>query len=109
MASEILLGPVDAPGREQLLTADDAELVALLRADQVLSALTPRERKVRGPHMPAKRQVCKHLFALVVGMRADHHDAAQGAEPFERLTNLDLTTDGPLGGGGDQPDEQKQG
>ena len=106
---EILLGSVDAPGREQFLAADDSQFVALLRSDQVLPTLASGERKVSGPHMPAKSEVCKHLFALVVGVRADHHDAAQGVEAFQRLADFDFAADGPLGGRGNQPDDQKQG
>jgi len=55
--------------------------------------------------MSAKSKVRKHLFALIVGVRTDHHDAAQSAEPLQRLADLDFAADGPLRGRGGQPGE----
>src|SRR4051812_6708020 len=46
-----LLRAVDLTRIQQLLRADDSQLGALLGADQVLTTLAPRQRKVCGPHM----------------------------------------------------------
>ena len=49
---EVLPSAVRAPGRHELLRTDQTEAHAEVRAEQVLSAVSPRERKVRGlaPH-----------------------------------------------------------
>ena len=57
--------------------------------------------------MPAERQVGQHLFPLVVGMRADHHDAAEGIQPFQRLSDLDFAAQDPLAANGDQSQNQQ--
>jgi hypothetical protein len=41
---EVLLGAIDAAGGEQFLSSNDSQFVALLRANQVLSALATSER-----------------------------------------------------------------
>ena len=48
-------GSVNSPGCQQFLAADDPQLVALLRPDQVLAALAACERQVRCSDMPAER------------------------------------------------------
>src|SRR3954467_4098680 len=52
-----LLRAVNLPGIQQLLGADDAQLGALLGADQVLAALAARQRKVRCAHMAAAGEI----------------------------------------------------
>ena len=58
--------------------------------------------------MPAPRQIGQHLFAFVVRMRADHHDAAQSVELFERLADFDFAGNAPLAADGDQAQNQQR-
>src|SRR6185503_9276498 len=51
-AREILFGAVDSSGTEELLAADDSQLVALLGTDQVLAAFAAGERQIGCPHVP---------------------------------------------------------
>ena len=51
-ACEVLPGPVDAARRQQLLGADHPEPLAQLIPDDILPAVTAREREVRGLHVP---------------------------------------------------------
>ena len=84
-AREELAGAVELASGEELLGADDAELGAELLADEVLAALTPRERQVGGLDAHATGQQREELRVLVVGVGADHEHAlvraqlAQGA------------------------------
>src|SRR3954471_20679911 len=48
-AGEELLGAVYSPGSQQFLRADQSQFYSLLISYQVLSAITPGERKITGP------------------------------------------------------------
>ena len=87
-AREVLLGTVDAMLGQQFLRADHAELVALLRADQVLAAFAARQRKIRRADVTASRQIRQQRVVFVVGMRRDHHDAADVVEAFQHQAHL---------------------
>ena len=87
-AREELLRAVDAPRGEQLLRADDAEELALLVADQVLSAVAAREREVAGAIQPLVAEVGEQRGVLVVGMRGDVERAADDGEFLERELDL---------------------
>ena len=52
--------------------------------------------------MPAERQLGEHLFAFVIGVRADHHDASEGVEPLQRLADFDFAGEVPLAADGDE-------
>ena len=82
-AREELAGAVELPRREQLLRADDAELGAELRPDQVLPAFAPAEREVGRPHPHAAGQDGEELGVLVVGVGADHEDALVRPQLFQ--------------------------
>ena len=84
-AREELLGAVDLARVQQFLRADDAELRALFRADQVLAALAARQRKVRGAHVPSAGEVGEHRRALVVRVGGDHQHRAELVQLVERL------------------------
>ena len=84
-AGEELLSAINAPGRQQLLGANDAELVSLLGADEILTAFTSRQRKVAGAHLAATSQIGQQRSVLVIGMRRDHQNAANHVEAIERL------------------------
>ena len=58
--------------------------------------------------MAAERQIGQHLFPLVVGMRADHHDAAERVEPFQRLSDFDFTAQGALAADRDESENQQR-
>ena len=73
-AGEVLAGPVQPAGREQLLGPEQAERLAQLGADQVLPALAPVERQIRRLRAHPADQDGQQLGVLVVGMRADHED-----------------------------------
>ena len=75
---------VDAPRRQQLLGAYDAEFVTLFGADQILSTLASRERKIAGANLASTRQISQQSGVLVVGMRRDHQDAAHHVQAIER-------------------------
>ena len=87
-AREELLRAVDAPGRQQLLGADDAELVALFGADQILPAFAARQRKIAGAHLAPARQISEQRGVFVIGMRGDHQHAADDVEAIERQAGL---------------------
>src|SRR5437763_4131154 len=91
-----LLRAVDLARIQQLLGANDAQLRALLGADQVLATLAARQRKVRRAHMPAAREVCKHGGALVVGVRCDHEHSSQLVQFVKRLFDLRRAREGAL-------------
>jgi len=87
-ARKELLRAVDAPRREQLLGANDAELVALFGADQVLSALASREREITGAHLAPTRQIGEQGRVFVIGMSGDHEHAANDVQAIEREARL---------------------
>ena len=75
-----MLPTVHAPGRQEFLRADDAQRIADLRADEVLPALTARQRKVRRAHAASLGEIGDELGVFVVGMRRDVEHAAALAE-----------------------------
>jgi hypothetical protein len=87
-AREELFRAVDTPGREQLLGTNDAELVALFGADEVLTAFASRQREVAGAHFSTTRQIGEQCGVFVVGMRGNHEHAADDVEAIERKTRL---------------------
>src|SRR6266478_9280604 len=54
-----LLGAIDPTGRQQLLGAENAQLVALLGANQVLTALASCQREISGPQFTSAREICQ--------------------------------------------------
>ena len=87
-AGEELFRAVDTPGREQLLGANDAELVALFGADEVLTALAAGQREIAGAHFSTTRQIGEQRGVFVIGMRGNHEHAADDVEAIERKTRL---------------------
>jgi len=83
-AREELARAVDAPGREQLLRADDAELGAELGADEVLPAFATAERQVRHLRPHPTREQGDEIRILVIGVRPDHQDALVRPELLQR-------------------------
>ena len=79
-AREELLAAVDAPRGQQLLRADDAEQLALLVAEEVLSAVAARHREIAGAHEPVVAEPGDERGVLVVGMRGDVERAADDGE-----------------------------
>ena len=71
---EELGGPVDAPGGQQLLRPDDAELGTQLWPDQVLPALAACEGEVGHLRAHPAGEQADEGRVLVVGMRPDHED-----------------------------------
>ncbi len=88
-AGEELTGAVDAARRQQLLRANETELLAELRTDQVLAALTAREREVGGLAAHAARHQREQRGVLVVGMGADDQHAAMRVEPRQQPMERD--------------------
>ena len=85
-AREVLVPAVNAARREQFLGADGAQRLAELVTDEVLSAVTAREREIRRLDTPPPRQERDELRVLVVGMRGDHqHAARDGGSPHELI------------------------
>jgi len=83
-AREKLFGAVDAPGREQLLRADEPELGALLGPDEVLAAVAAGHRQVRRAHERDVLEVRQEARVLVVGVRGDVQHAPDDAEAAQR-------------------------
>jgi hypothetical protein len=79
-AGEVLPSAIQAPGRQQLLGAHQAQRLAQLGADEVLSAFTSVEAEIRrlGAHPPD--QDGEQLGVLVVGVSADHQHSFLVAE-----------------------------
>src|SRR2546426_11301789 len=67
------------------LRADDAELGAELRPDQVLPAFAPAEREVGRPHPHAAGQDGEELGVVVVGDNSDQDDALVRPQPFQAV------------------------
>jgi len=68
---------VEPTRRQQLLRADDAELIADLGADQVLAAVAGRHRQVRGVGQPPVGEPGDEPGVFVVGVRRDVEHAAE--------------------------------
>ena len=81
---EELARAVELTRGEQLLGTDDAELGAELGTDQILAALTARQRQIRRLRAHPARQQHQELGILVVGVRADHEHALVAAELPQR-------------------------
>ncbi len=77
---EILFGPVDPAGRQELLGPDDPDLGALFRADQVLAALAAGEGQVGRPELSALREIGQDGRVLIVRMGGHVEDAAKDVE-----------------------------
>ena len=80
---EVLLGPVDPAGGQELLRSKETELRPLFRADQVLAALAARDREIGRPVFPALRERGQERGVLVVGMGPDIEDAPENVELLE--------------------------
>ena len=87
-AREELFAAVGAPRGQQLLRADDAEQLAFLVAEEVLSAVAARHRQVAGAIQPLVAEVGDEGGVLIVGMRGDIERAADDGEFFECELNL---------------------
>jgi hypothetical protein len=85
---EELAAAVDAPRGQQLLRADQAELLAELRAEHVLPAVPARQRQVRRAVPAPAGQVRDELRVLVVGVRRDVEHASHLAELLQVLQDL---------------------
>ena len=79
---------VDAPRRQQLLRTNDAELLAQLRPDQILSAVAARERQVGGVVKRTVRPVGDQAGVFVVRMSGDVEDAAEHVQLLKRETSV---------------------
>ncbi len=85
---EELLAVIDPPRGQKFLRADDAELLAQLRSDQVLAAIAARHREIRRIVKRAVRPIRDQPGILVIGMRRDVEHAAEHIQLFEREPNL---------------------
>src|SRR5205823_11015391 len=79
-AREELSRAVQLTSREQLFRADDAELGAKLRADQILPAFAAAQGQVCRLRAHPAREQDQELGVFVVRVRADHEDAFVAAE-----------------------------
>ncbi len=70
-AREVLHPVVKAPGGEKLLRANHSERLAELVPDQILSAISAREREIAGAHVPATREKGNETRVFIIRMRAD--------------------------------------
>jgi hypothetical protein len=95
-AAEVLSPPVDTPGREQFLGTGHAQLLAELRAEEILTAVPAGEREIGRPIPAPARQVGDDLRVFVIGMGRDIEHAAQRAEALQLLA--DGGTAGKVGG-----------
>ena len=93
---EVLLRAVNAPRRKEFLGTDDAQFIALFRTNQILAAFASGQGQVGRANVLAARQVREHHLPVVIGMRAYHHDVAEGQQPLQRLANLDFPRQKPL-------------
>src|SRR5439155_11578102 len=82
---EELPSAVESPRREQFLRADDAELFAELRPQDILPAVAARDGEIRRSIPVAAREVRDELRVLIVLMRRDVEHAAHFAEAFQVL------------------------
>ncbi len=89
----------------QLPRADDAERIAQLAADLVLSAFAAIGDDAGRVHSLAQRQVRQHCAVLVVGMRACVHGAGNRGQRLDRFPQVDDTAVGMSGLGRQRQDE----
>ena len=87
-AGEKLAAVIDPPCGEQFLRANDTELIAQLRPDQILAAIAAGEREIGGVIECAVRPIRDQARVLIVRMRRDVEDAAEDIQFLERETNL---------------------
>jgi hypothetical protein len=92
-AGEELPPAVDAPRRQQLLRADEAQKIADLGTDQVLSAVAARHREVTRVRQPPLAEVGDEAGVLVVRVGGHVEHARQDAQLLQR--QLDLGRVGP--------------
>ena len=92
-AGEILLGPVEPMGGQQLLGAQRRQRIEELGPDLVLPAVAARSRDKCGPDAFALAQQGQHPVVLVVGMRGRHHERAGGVELAQHQTKRGPTVD----------------
>ena len=85
-ARKELAPPIKSPCRKQLLRANHAKLLAKLVANEILTAITPRQREIGRLHLMSARQPRDEIGVLVVRMRADHQHAHGDVEPGDRFT-----------------------
>jgi hypothetical protein len=79
-AREVLSSAVEPARCEQLLRARHTQRLAELRAEQVLSTVTARERQIGGAVSASAREVGDDLGVLVVRMRGNVQHAARRGE-----------------------------
>ena len=84
-AREELLAAVDAPRRQQFLCANQTQQLALLRSDEVLTALAACYGKVSGARVAAAGEPGEDGGVFVVRVGGDHEHASQNFEAFEGL------------------------
>ena len=87
-AGEELPAVIDPPRGEQLLRANNAELVAQFRPDQILAAVAASERKIGGVVERAVCPIGNQARVLIVRMRRDVEDATEHVQLLEREANL---------------------
>ena len=83
-AREELLAVIDPARGQQFLGADDAQLFAQLRADQILPAVAARQRKIGGVVKRAVRPIGDQAGVLVVRMRGDVKRASEHIQFLQR-------------------------
>ena len=81
---KVLLGAIDLPGCEELLSPDHAEKRSLFGTDDVLPSFASGEAQVSGSKPPAKRQIGKKIVAFIVRMGGDQKNAAGVGQALER-------------------------
>ena len=74
---------VDAAGRQQLLGANDAKLLAQFGADEVLATIAAGAAEVAGFELAAVGEVGEQTGVFVVGVGGDVHHRAHYVELFE--------------------------
>lgn len=79
-AREVLPPPIQPPRREQFLRASHAQLLAEVRAEEVLTPVPAGEREIGGPVSTTPGQIGDDLRVLIVGMRGDVEHASHGVE-----------------------------
>ena len=57
--------------------------------------------------MPTERQVGQHLFAFVIGMRSDHHDASERVQALQCQPDFDFSGIAALAVDGDESQDQE--
>ena len=76
---------IDAPGGEQFLRANHADLIAEFRAEHILAAIAARKRKVGCAVISPSGEISDQFGIFVVGMRRNVEYAAHFAEAVQLL------------------------